>query len=162
MSEPRRELPELGPRGEGWVALQVVLLALVGVAGVFGPRWPGSWDRVTWVLVAVCAAGSAMLLIGGFFLLGAQITPFPKPVEGGELKDGGVYGLVRHPIYGGALLLCLAYAFAASPLALLPTALLALLFEGKRRREEAWLLERHPAYEEYRRRVRRSFIPYVW
>jgi protein-S-isoprenylcysteine O-methyltransferase Ste14 len=157
-----RELPQLGPRGEGWVALQVVLIVLAGVAGLFGPRWPGAWDRATWALVALCVAGAAVLLVGGFFRLGAQVSPFPKPVAGGELKEGGVYGLVRHPIYGGVLLLSLGYAFAASPLALVPTALLAILFEGKRRREEAWLAERHPAYEDYRRRVRRSFIPYLW
>ena len=158
----RRELPELGPRGEGWVVLQVVLLVLIGIVGVLGPRWPGDWDRVTWALVALCVAGAAVLLIGGFFRLGAQVTPFPKPVEGGELKERGVYGLVRHPIYGGVLLLSLGYSLAASPLSLVPTALLALLFEGKRRREEVWLAERHPGYEDYRRRVRRSFIPYLW
>ena len=144
------------------MVLQLVLLLVVGVAGVLGPGWPGSWDRLTWALVAVCVVGAAVLLGGGIAHLGAQVTPFPKPVEGGELKDGGVYGLVRHPMYGGALLLCLGYSLAASPLALVPTALLALLFEGKRRREEAWLAERHPGYEDYRRRVRRSFIPYVW
>jgi protein-S-isoprenylcysteine O-methyltransferase Ste14 len=157
-----RELPELGPRGEGWVALQVVVFGLVALAGVLGPRWPGAWDRVTWALVAVFVIGAAVLLVGGFLHLGTQVTPFPKPVEGGELKEGGVYGLVRHPIYGGVLLLCLGYSFAASPLALAPTVLLGFLFEAKRRREETWLIQRYPGYAGYRERVRRSFIPYLW
>lgn len=162
MSRARGELPALGPRGEGWVVLQVVLLALVAAAGVLGPRWPGSWDRLTWGLVPVFGLGGAVLVIDGFVRLGAQLTPFPKPVEGGELKENGAYRMVRHPIYGGVLLLGLGYSFASSPLALIPTAVLGLLFEGKRHREEAWLVEHDPAYEDYRWRVRRRFIPYLW
>ena len=32
-------LPSLGPRGEGWVAIQVVLFVLLAVAGSAGPAW---------------------------------------------------------------------------------------------------------------------------
>jgi hypothetical protein len=39
-SAVRRGLPSLGPRGEGWVALQVVLIGLALLAGLRGPRWP--------------------------------------------------------------------------------------------------------------------------
>ena len=35
-------LPEMGPRGEGWVALQVVLLGAIATAGLRGWRWPSS------------------------------------------------------------------------------------------------------------------------
>jgi protein-S-isoprenylcysteine O-methyltransferase Ste14 len=83
-------------------------------------------------------------------------------VHGAELREAGLYGLARHPIYGGVLLLGLGWWLASSPLALLPMALLAGLFEAKSRREERWLVEHHPAYEDYRRRVRRRFIPYLW
>jgi protein-S-isoprenylcysteine O-methyltransferase Ste14 len=41
------------------------------------------------------------------------------------------------------------------------TALLFLLFDLKARQEEAWLLERYPAYAEYRRRVRK-LIPFIY
>jgi hypothetical protein len=34
-------LPSLGPRGEGWVAIQMVLLALNGLAGSLCPAWTG-------------------------------------------------------------------------------------------------------------------------
>jgi protein-S-isoprenylcysteine O-methyltransferase Ste14 len=158
----RRELPSLGARGEGWVALQALLLLGVVVAGRLGPRWPEGSAPWRLGIAALTAVAAIPLMAGGFRGLGAQLTPFPKPVEGGELRQHGVYGLVRHPIYGGVLLLCVAGALVASPLAFLPTVLLALLFEGKRRREEAWLVERYPGYEDYRRRVRRSFIPFVW
>ena len=75
------------------------------------------------------------------------------------LRTGGVYRLVRHPIYGGVILIALGSSLVWSPLALLPTALLVVLFELKSRREESLLLERFPGYETYRRRVRWRFVP---
>lgn len=154
--------PALGPRGEGWVVLQGVLLVLVLAAGILGARWPEPWRQWLLAVAVIAVVGAMPLAVGGIRRLGGQLTPFPKPVAEGELQQHGVYRYVRHPIYGGVLLLCLAWAFATSPVALVPTTLLALLFEGKRHREEAWLAETYPGYEDYRRRVRRRFIPFVW
>lgn len=142
--------------------IQAILLLLLVLGGVAGRRWStpsGPWLRA---LGAVFGAAGALLLLGGARHLGAQLTPYPKPVEGGELREAGLYGMVRHPIYGGVLLLAIGWSLATSPLALLPLALLAGLFAAKSRREEAWLVQRHPGYEDYRRRVRRRFIPYLW
>ena len=65
-------------------------------------------------------------------------------------------------MYGGALLLILGWALVSSPLVLLPLALAAFFLYAKSRREEAWLVEQHPGYSEYRRQVPRRFIPWVW
>jgi protein-S-isoprenylcysteine O-methyltransferase Ste14 len=158
----RHELPSLGPRGEGWVALQVVLLLLLPLAAAVGPRWPDAWDRALLATGAVVGLAGAFLFLAGVLRLGAQLTPFPKPVEGGVMHDGGVFGLVRHPIYGGVLLLALAWSLATSPLCLVPSALLVLVFAAKSRREESWLVDHHPGYQDYRRRVPRRFIPFLW
>ena len=72
---------------------------------------------------------------------------------------GGAYRLVRHPIYGGTLLVALGWSLLSSPLALFPTSLLALLLELKSRHEESMLVARFPEYEAYRRRVRWRFVP---
>jgi protein-S-isoprenylcysteine O-methyltransferase Ste14 len=144
------------------VVLQGVLLALIVAAGVLCAPWPEAWRPWLWAAAVVVSAAALSLAVGGIRRLGDQLTPFPKPVGEGELQQHGVYRYVRHPIYGGVLLLCLAWALATSSVALAPAALLALLFEGKRHREEAWLVERYPGYEDYRRRVRRRFIPLVW
>lgn len=158
----RSRLPSLGRRGEGWVALQVAFLAAAVVAGVLGTNWPPAaspWLAAAGVLAAV---GGAALLVGGGAGLGRQLTPFPKPVADGALRQHGVYRFVRHPMYGGALLVMLGWALVSSPLALLPLGLAAAFLDAKRRREEAWLLEQHPGYAAYRERVRHCFVPFVW
>ena len=38
---PRIHVPDLGPRGEGWVALQAVLFVAVIATGIAGPLWAG-------------------------------------------------------------------------------------------------------------------------
>lgn len=163
MSEPtRRSLPALGPRGEGWVAIQVALFALLAVAAVLGPEWADALEQPLLGAAFVLGLAGAALLLAGIVGLGAQVSPFPKPVEAGALREGGVYALVRHPVYGGGVLLAIAWTLATSYLGFVPTALLCVLVELKSRREELWLVERHPGYEDYRRRVRRRFIPYLW
>ena len=65
-------------------------------------------------------------------------------------------------MYGGVLLLALAWVLLSSPLALVPWAVAAVFLDAKRRREEAWLVEAHPEYEEYRSSVKSRFVPLVW
>jgi len=110
----------------------------------------------------VLMALGAMLALWGSRGLGAALTPLPRPRDDASFRDAGAYRLVRHPIYGGVLLLAVGAALLSSPLALVPAACLGLLFEGKRQREEGWLTERYPEYACYRRRVHRRFVPYVW
>jgi len=160
-SRPSR-LPSLGPRGEGWVAIQVVLIVLIVAAGVLGPRWPESAQLWLWIAAAAVGLAGLALFAGGTQRLGRQLTPFPKPVAEGELKRDGAYGIVRHPMYGGVLLMALAWALAASPWALIPWVLACVFLDLKRRREEAWLCEHAAGYGDYLSEVRRQFIPYVW
>ena len=68
---------------------------------------------------------------------------------------------MRHPIYGGVILLALGWSLASSPVGLIPTALLVALLELKSRREEAWLVERYPEYETYRARTPHRFLPWL-
>ena len=139
----RRSLPDLGRRGGGWVALQAVLFVAAAGIGWYGARWPDA-SRLGLAIAAAVAffAGIAMLLAGGAGL-GRQLTPFPRPVASGELRQDGIYGRVRHPIYGGVLLLLLAWALASSPWALIAVAAATAFFDAKRRREERWLEEQH-------------------
>ena len=155
-------LPTLGRRGGGWVAIQVVFVVVAIAAGVFGPGW--SAPASPWLAIAGAVVGlaGAALLAAGITGLGRQLTPFPRPVADAALRQDGAFGLVRHPMYGGALLLILGWALLSSPLVLLPLLLAAVFLDAKRRREEAWLVEEHPDYQDYRQAVPRQFIPWVW
>jgi protein-S-isoprenylcysteine O-methyltransferase Ste14 len=136
-------LPALGPRGEGWVVIQFLLLALVVLAGVAGPTCTGPLSTVARV------AGVALVLAG--LILATR-----------GLLDTGSYALVRHPIYGGLVLAAAGYALVvSSPLALAGAAVLLVFFRLKSGREEAWLRERYPAYEAYAGRTKRM-IPGIY
>jgi protein-S-isoprenylcysteine O-methyltransferase Ste14 len=155
-------IPTLGPRGEGWVLLQATLLVGVVVAGLGGARWPTNL-RAPAVLIAIISGAAGLWLAASAIpTLGKSVSPFPKPPATSELKESGVYALVRHPIYGGILLLSLAWSLALSPWALIPTGALAIALVLKSRLEERWLIDRHPAYAGYRARVRRRFVPHIW
>jgi protein-S-isoprenylcysteine O-methyltransferase Ste14 len=159
---PRSSLPSLGRRGEGWVAIQGVLIVVMALTGWFGPRWPEAAQTYLWIAAIVFGVVGLALFLGGSQRLGRQLTPFPRPVDDSALKQDGAYHFVRHPIYGGVLLLALAWALASSPLAFMPWLLACPFLELKSRREEAWLTDRHPRYAEYRRLVRHRFVPFVW
>lgn len=159
---PRLPLPSLGPRGEGWVILQVVLIVATAAAGIWGPPWPPAATPWRQLAAGVLGILGLALAVAGALELGRQLTPLPHPVAGGGLRVRGAYALARHPMYGGALLILLGWTLATSPLALLPAALAVPFLEAKRRMEEAWLVQHHAGYTEYQRRVRWRLIPFVW
>ncbi len=160
MAPPR--LPALGPRGEGWFALQLVLFALVAVSASFGPDWFG-WFRVATLAAGALLIGAgSVLAIRGVVDLRENLTVFPKPVAGARLVDTGAYAIVRHPIYGGLIVAAFGWGLVGASLpALAAAAFLAAFFELKSRREELWLVERLPGYERYRRRTRK-LVPWLY
>jgi protein-S-isoprenylcysteine O-methyltransferase Ste14 len=156
------EVPQLGARGGGWVALQFGLIAAILVLGVAGPAWP---DSARWWLKG---AGALIAIAGGVVVasaaraLGSSLTPFPRPAEDAELVEQGPYGVVRHPIYSGALLFVAGVSLVLSWWALAGTAVLAVVWGLKARVEERLLERRYPGYHDYRRRVRYRLYPFVY
>lgn len=159
---PPIRLPSLGRRGGGWVSLQVAFFGLAVVTGVFGTSWPATVRPWLAALGGVAVLAGAGLLLGGGAGLGRQLTPFPRPVADGVLRQDGVFSLVRHPMYGGVILLIIGWVLLSSPWVLLPLGLAMVFLDAKSRREEAWLVELHPGYPKYRLRVRRRFLPWIW
>jgi protein-S-isoprenylcysteine O-methyltransferase Ste14 len=156
-------LPELGARGEGWVAAQFVLLAGIALSALVGLGWSGSLEVIAVVAgLALMVVGGVLVVLGGV-QLGSSLTPFPAPRVGSELSATGVYARARHPMYGGAILIALGWSILfGSVLGLVLTALLAVFFELKARREEAWLVGHYPEYDAYRRRTPRKLLPWVY
>jgi protein-S-isoprenylcysteine O-methyltransferase Ste14 len=153
-------IPALGPRGEGWVALQFVALGAALAIGLLAPGW-NLGGRALDVAGLVLAAAGAALALAGVRGLGSSLTALPKPHDTAELKDGGIYAHVRHPLYGSLLLLVLGWCLLTSPWVLLAWAGLLAVLSAKSSREEAWLVERYDGYAAYRARVRPRFVPWL-
>lgn len=135
------------------VAAQFVFLLLLG----FLP-WGSLWAREVATIViglVLVALGVGIALAAGVGL-GRTLTPSPIPKADGQLVTSGVYGLVRHPIYSGLLVLGLGLVvIGASVLhALAWVALLSVLMT-KSRFEERMLLDQYPGYRDYAARVGR-------
>ena len=158
-------IPSLGPRGEGWVAGQLVLLVAIGATGMERLLHPTEPDAVR---LAAAALGASAIVAGavigarGILDLGSSLTPFPRPADANTLVDTGVYRYVRHPIYSGLVLASIGWGIATlAPAAIVLSVGLLAWFDLKARHEEAWLVERHPSYRAYRARTRK-FIPRLY
>ena len=162
---PNPRLPDLGPRGEGWVAGQLILIGLLVVLGLPGLRNLGGGGVIGWMWFALGAGALAIgawLLLRAFVDLGPSMTPMPRPRTDGRLVESGIYARLRHPIYAGLILGSLGWsALTRSPAALLVALVLAVFLDAKARREEAWLLDRYPPYAAYRLRTKR-FLPGIY
>lgn len=151
-----------GSRGEAYVVIQLMLMALVafGRRNCVGlPGWPGSATSVAGI--ALLAIGG-LLAIAGIAALGRNLTATPRPKPGATLVERGPYRFVRHPMYAGAVLAAFGWALAVNGwLTLAYAAVLFVFFDVKARREERWLREEIPGYAAYERRVRK-LIPFVY
>lgn len=158
-------LPDLGPRGEGWVIGQLALIALLVAVGAPGlqtalPIGPAGWVRFICGLAALAIGG--WLVLRGLADLGDSMTPMPRPRTDGRLVETGVYRRIRHPVYAGLVCCGIGWSIlTASPAGLVTTLVLAGFLDAKARREEAWLLDRYEAYADYRRRTSR-FVPGIY
>jgi protein-S-isoprenylcysteine O-methyltransferase Ste14 len=138
-----------------WVSGQIQLMALVVIAAILGPHWPTG--LVLAIIGVVVAVVGGLTMIWGGRTLGRSLTPFPSPR--GEHLERGPYRFIRHPMYGGGIVLALGVSLASSPWALVPTATLIPFFLVKARYEERLLAQADPSYAEYLTRMRKRFFP---
>ena len=149
-------------RGEWYVVGQGLLIGTVLLAPAVETRgyvWPG--------LSSVLGAALGVIGLGGVVLgtvgLGRHnLSPFPKPRDDGALVQGGVFSVVRHPIYAGFSLAAFGWSLMWSSIAAFVAAFVLLaFFDIKARREERWLTEKFPDYDSYRSRVKK-LIPFLY
>ena len=154
-----------GTRGEWLVVAQVVLIGLVflGPRSVAGyPAWPFPFADACPVVGGVLMVLGGGLLVAGLVRLGRGLTPLPYPKDGAELVQTGPFALVRHPMYGGGLVMALGWALYVRGWLTLGYVLALFVFlDAKSRREERWLAVKFPGYAAYQQRVRK-LIPFVY
>ena len=114
--------------------------------------------------------GGILSLFGySIMLLALYQNEFATPVvrdqseRGHELRDAGLYGLVRHPFYTGFILFCIGMALWLQSYASLIAGLLPLYaLIGRIYAEENILQETLPGYRDYMSRTRTRIIPFIW
>ena len=125
------------------------------------------WSVVPLWLRILGAIAIAVSLYIMFLIM--RTNSFAVPVvkiqaeRGHHVISDGPYAIVRHPMYGGALLLILGTPLLLGSwwgLALSP--LLVLLFAARAVMEEHTLIAELPGYADYAARVRYRLIPMVW
>jgi protein-S-isoprenylcysteine O-methyltransferase Ste14 len=150
----------------------VVYLLLVGFI-VWIVLQPLDARRFRWtppLPFAVEIAGGALLALSWLFLFrsftdNTFLSPLVRVQAEREHRvvSDGVYGVVRHPMYLGAILMFLGAPLLVGAIsALLVGVLLSLVLVARIADEEKLLATNLAGYDEYRRKVRYRLLPLVW
>jgi len=145
-----------GERGQAYVAAQafLVLCVLAGGVPLFG-------DSLYIVAGPVAMAVGALMVAAAIYELGPALSPWIMPAEtANELKTSGIFAYVRHPIYGGLLLLCFGLGVVSNSASrIVLTAVLYYILELKSELEEVNLEGKYEAYRTYKETVTSKFLP---
>jgi len=158
-----------GPTAETRVVQKVVIaglylsLAVMLVVSALDHRF--GWSRVP---TAICLVGDVLVAVGlGVVMLvviqNSYAAVTVRVEEGQKLVSAGLYGMVRHPMYTGNLIV-----MAGIPLALGSYWGLVFLLPGlivlalRIRDEEKLLQEELTGYREYTQKVRYRLMPLMW
>lgn len=140
-------------------------MVLIVVGARFGGEPPDRSIGPLLRAIGVVVLLLSLLLVlwsGGALRSQNAFAAAPRPVEGGSLVRTGPYVWIRHPLYAGLVAGGLGIALWRFSLASLVCSLaLFVILDLKRRREEAWLLERYPDYAAYRDETA-ALVPFVY
>lgn len=158
-----------GPTAETRIVQKIVIWAVTGSA--FAAFVLSALDhRFGWssVPVAVVVLGNILVAVG---LILAQTVVFQNSFAGASIQvedeqplvSTGLYGLVRHPMYFGAVLMMFGTPLALGSYWALLVSIMAVPIFGVRIADEEKMLRAELAgYDEYTQKVRYRLLPYVW
>ncbi|KUI02475.1 isoprenylcysteine carboxylmethyltransferase family protein [Mycobacterium sp. IS-3022] len=138
-------------------------LASVFVISALDHRF--GWSQVP---TAICLVGDVLVAIAlGVVMLVVIQNSYAAAVvrveEGQKLVRTGLYGLVRHPMYTGNVILVIGISLALGSYWGLLLVVPAVIVLGLRIRDEEKLLQEElDGYREYTQEVRHRLVPGVW
>lgn len=143
----------------------LLLIFLLGIPGLDAVRY--GWSEVPWIVKVLGFAGYIPALLLTFWVM--KENAFSSNVvriqndRGHTVCTTGPYRFVRHPMYVGVILICVFIPLSLGSLyALIPSALIIILFILRTFQEDRTLHEELPGYKEYAQRVLYRLLPGVW
>ena len=167
--EALRRRMKAGPMAETRPAQRIIISAIVllvaAVLVVGALDWRFGWSTMPfWAVIVGDVLVAAGLLLAQWVVVqnsyaGASIT-----VEAGQpLVSTGLYGVVRHPMYSGTLVMMVGTPLALGSLwSILVVALAVPVLVARILDEEKALTDELAGYREYMHRVRYRMVPGVW
>ena len=149
---------------------QSLVVKLSGLMFVAGFVTAGLGVRFDWyTLPRPVAIASAVVFIIAYLLYAevlrenTYLSRTVKVQEGQKVIDSGLYGVVRHPMYGATLLLFLSMPLVLGSVFSFLIFLAYPFIISKRIKHEEELLESElHGYREYKQRVKYRLIPFIW
>lgn len=138
----------------------IVLIPFEAVRFAWSPDYPDSLKFI----------GGAFLFVSTFFLYRSfSDNTFLSPLvriqteRKQQLITTGVYGIVRHPMYlGGILMLVGAPLLMGSYIGIGLGFLITIILATRTIGEEKMMLEELEGYEAYKTKVKYRFVPFLW
>jgi protein-S-isoprenylcysteine O-methyltransferase Ste14 len=165
-----RRLQKKEPIKEQRILVRVLKPLFAAVLLIPGLDYRFGWSRRFFGGVPVWLTIVALVMVVGGYLLAVwvmRVNSFASRTIRVEARQTvvttGPYGLVRHPMYLGSVVICLFVPLAlGSYVAWPPSALLIAFYVLRLLNEEKLLRRELPGYPEYCLRTRFRLVPFVW
>jgi protein-S-isoprenylcysteine O-methyltransferase Ste14 len=161
--KPKSKPPTTAERRMRFGSLAMGLLICAQLAGLdilpFQASLPVQLVGFVAVVIGVAMSLPARKTLGTNWAHGAEYQIKPDQ----ELVTGGVYGLVRHPIYAGILLSAIGAQLVAGSWLVIAFVIIGPIAAYRQAlKEEALLTQQFgPRYKQYMTHTKR-FLPYIW
>jgi protein-S-isoprenylcysteine O-methyltransferase Ste14 len=138
------------------VVAQFLLLAYLG-----WPLLPLATLPLLIIGAIVFVAGLALFAWSYASMSRESFSVMPEPREGSVLAQSGPYAHIRHPMYTAVLLCGIGAALVyMQPLKWMAMLMLFAVLWIKLKREENYLLQKHPGYKQYQLRTK-ALVPQI-
>ena len=157
--------PTEEPRTLQKVVMAGLYMSLAGMCVVSALDHRFGWSTVP---TALCVIGNALVVVGlGLVVLVTTQNHYASTVvrveAGQSVVSTGVYGLVRHPMYTGNVIMLVGIPLALGSYWALVLVVPGVVVLASRIRDEEKLLAHELAgYREYTEKVRYRLVPSIW